>query len=185
MSWSENIKLSKLSISYYRAKANRRCVLLFLIVAISTGLYAYLNYLEVAKLDEVSKGNSQDIKRLTKTNQEALNYNGVIQTYEAKLAKIEGFLTKEIDVISLVNQIVSAKPESMTINQISLQHSATLTSKIPFIISLDGVTTDLESVEPYKEAINEILGNDNKLETTASKLAGYDYNYSIESNTTP
>jgi len=180
MIWVENIKSSKVSIRYYRAKATRRCLLVFIVVAVASALYCYINYLEVGELQEQSRGDNNEIKRLSATNQQALNYQSVIQNYEVQLNQIQGFLEKEQDVTGLMNDIVSLKPVAMTIAKISLVKNDKLKSKIPFELDMLGVTTDLQAIEQYKAAILQVLGSDYILETSASLLTTYNYNYTIK-----
>ncbi|GEM_PF-3511359 len=181
MIWVENIKLSKISIRYYRAKATRRCLLVFLVVATAGALYSYINYLEVSELEERVKGDNNEIQRLSATNQQALNYQSAIQGYESQLNKIQSFLSQEQDVAGLMASIIAIKPAAINIAEISLHKNSKLKSTIPFALKIQGVTTDLQAIEIYKESIIEILGADHELETTASLLSTYNYNYSINS----
>ena len=132
------------------------------------------------ELQERSKGNTTQINRLSQTNQQALNYQAEIQSYEAQLNKINGFLSKEIDVTGLINSIVELKPVTMEISEISLKENLNLQTKMPFELNIQGVTTDLEAIELYKEDIVKVLGSDYQLETEASLLSTYNYNYKIK-----
>ena len=68
----------------------------------------------------------------------------------------------------------------MEISEISLKENLNLQTKMPFELNIQGVTTDLEAIELYKEDIVKVLGSDYQLETEASLLSTYNYNYKIK-----